>query len=404
MGFTVYQMDVKSVFVYGTIEEEVYVHQPLGFVDPAHPNKVYKVIKALYGLHQAPRAWYKTLSSILIENGFRRGDQQQPDGIFISQDKYVADILKKFDFWSIRTTTTLIESNKPLVKDEDDLVVTPKASHLNVVKRIFRSSLDRKSTGSDLSNIIRRRSISWLIARSRIHTDHNVADLLTKGFDVTRFNFLVGSGGNHRGQSSSDRSLSGNEDGLTLQSIKKLKKKAKPVITHHKAWMKSVALKTRLARKTSLKKKGVQKGYVSKQGRKSIKSSKGEPFVHKDSNFEDLDDFVDVDDTLDYIETEDDQDEGRTSSVVLEEKESADKEVSIEALVSTVKPNEGTNKRNEDHKILAEELQKEEREKFTIEQRAKFLHDTIAAQRKFLAQQRSEAIRNKPPIRNQLRN
>ncbi|GJU28934.1 hypothetical protein Tco_1172523 [Tanacetum coccineum] len=55
-------------------------------------------------------------------------------------------------------------------------------------------------------------------------------------------------------------------------------------------------------------------------------------------------------------------------------------------------------------KILAEELQKEEREKFTIEQRAKFLHDTIAAQRKFLAQQRSEAIRNKPPTRNQLRN
>ncbi|GJX66561.1 putative ribonuclease H-like domain-containing protein [Tanacetum coccineum] len=58
MGFTVYQMDVKSAFLYGTIEEEVYVHQPLGFVDPAHLNKVYKVIKALYGLHQAPRAWY----------------------------------------------------------------------------------------------------------------------------------------------------------------------------------------------------------------------------------------------------------------------------------------------------------------------------------------------------------
>ncbi|GJV11520.1 uncharacterized mitochondrial protein-like protein [Tanacetum coccineum] len=136
-----------------------------------------------------------------------------------------------------------------------------------------------------------------------------------------------GSGGNHRGQSSNDTSLSGNEDGLTLQSvydlcvslckqvtdqakeikllkaqIKKLKKKAKPVITHHKAWMKSVALKTRLARKTSLKKKGVQKGYVSKQGRKSVKSFKGEPSVHKDLNFEDLDDFVDVDDTLDYME------------------------------------------------------------------------------------------------------
>ncbi|GKD74621.1 putative ribonuclease H-like domain-containing protein, partial [Tanacetum coccineum] len=52
----VYQMDVKSAFLYGTIKEEVYVHQPLGFVDHAHPNKVYKVVKALYGLHQAPRA------------------------------------------------------------------------------------------------------------------------------------------------------------------------------------------------------------------------------------------------------------------------------------------------------------------------------------------------------------
>ncbi|GKB04868.1 putative ribonuclease H-like domain-containing protein [Tanacetum coccineum] len=118
MGFTVYQMDVKSTFLYGTIEEEVYVHQPPGFVDPAHPNKVYKVIKALYGLHQAPRAWYETLSTFLLENGFRRV-KQQPDAIFISQDKYVADIQKKFDFWSIRTATTPIKSNKPLVKDED---------------------------------------------------------------------------------------------------------------------------------------------------------------------------------------------------------------------------------------------------------------------------------------------
>ncbi|GJZ19420.1 putative ribonuclease H-like domain-containing protein [Tanacetum coccineum] len=57
MGFMVYQMDVKSVFLYGRIDEEVYVTQPKGFVDPQHPKKVYKVVKALYGLHQAPRAW-----------------------------------------------------------------------------------------------------------------------------------------------------------------------------------------------------------------------------------------------------------------------------------------------------------------------------------------------------------
>nr|GEV16663.1 uncharacterized mitochondrial protein AtMg00810-like [Tanacetum cinerariifolium] len=57
IGFMVYQMDVKSAFLYETIEEEVYVCQPLGFEDPDYPDKVYKVVKALYGLHQAPRAW-----------------------------------------------------------------------------------------------------------------------------------------------------------------------------------------------------------------------------------------------------------------------------------------------------------------------------------------------------------
>nr|GEX04616.1 putative ribonuclease H-like domain-containing protein [Tanacetum cinerariifolium] len=73
MGFMVYQMDVKSAFLYGTIEEEeVYVYQPPGFEDPDYPDKVYKVVKAFYGLHQAPRAWYKTLANYLLENGFQK--------------------------------------------------------------------------------------------------------------------------------------------------------------------------------------------------------------------------------------------------------------------------------------------------------------------------------------------
>nr|GEX23458.1 putative ribonuclease H-like domain-containing protein [Tanacetum cinerariifolium] len=77
MGFLVYQMDVKTAFLYGTIEEEVYVCQPPGFEDPEYPDKVYKVVKALYGLHQAPRAWYETLATYLLENKFQRGTIDQ---------------------------------------------------------------------------------------------------------------------------------------------------------------------------------------------------------------------------------------------------------------------------------------------------------------------------------------
>nr|GFB93474.1 copia protein [Tanacetum cinerariifolium] len=91
MGFLVYQMDVKSIFLYGTIKEEVYVCQPLGFEDPENPNKVYKVVKALYGLHQAPRAWYETLATYLLENGFQRG----------------------------KSANTPIDAKKPLLKESD---------------------------------------------------------------------------------------------------------------------------------------------------------------------------------------------------------------------------------------------------------------------------------------------
>nr|GEV09304.1 copia protein [Tanacetum cinerariifolium] len=72
MSFTVYQMDVKSVFLYGTIDEEVYVMQTPGFQDPEFPHRVYKVEKAMCRLHQAPRAWYGTLSKYLLDNGFQR--------------------------------------------------------------------------------------------------------------------------------------------------------------------------------------------------------------------------------------------------------------------------------------------------------------------------------------------
>ncbi|GKC76180.1 putative ribonuclease H-like domain-containing protein, partial [Tanacetum coccineum] len=351
-GFVVYQMDVKSAFLYGKIEEEVYVCQPPGFEDPDFPDRVYKVEKALYGLHQAPRAWYETLLTYLLDNRFQRGKidktlfikrdkgdillvqvyvddiifcstkkslctkfekimhkkfqmrsmgelifflglqvKQKEDGIFISQDKYVTEILMKSGFTDVKTASTPMETQKLLLKDEDGeevnvhlyismigsltyltssrpnimfvvcacarYQVNLKVSHLHAVKRIFRylkgqpklglwypkdspfdlvaytdsdyagASLDRKSTTGGCQ-FLGSRLISWqckkqtvianstmeaeyvaassccgqvlwiqnqlldygdcnekkLIQMVKIHTDKNVADLLTKAFDV----------------------------------------------------------------------------------------------------------------------------------------------------------------------------------------------------------------------------
>nr|GEZ56610.1 putative ribonuclease H-like domain-containing protein [Tanacetum cinerariifolium] len=148
MGFTVYQMDVKSAFLYGTIDKEVYVMQPPGFQDPKFPIKVYKVEKAMYGLHQAPRAWQrgdfilvqiyvddiifgssnpqlrrefealmheKFQMSAMGELNFFLGLQviQMKDGIFLSQDKYVGDILKKFRYSDVRSANTPMDKENP---------------------------------------------------------------------------------------------------------------------------------------------------------------------------------------------------------------------------------------------------------------------------------------------------
>ncbi|GJR71271.1 putative ribonuclease H-like domain-containing protein [Tanacetum coccineum] len=98
--FVVYQMDVKSAFLYGKIKEEVNVYQPPGFEDPDFPDRVYKVEKALYDLHQAPRAWYETLSTYLLDNGFQRGKIDKT--LFIRRDKEFENIMhKKFQMSSM---------------------------------------------------------------------------------------------------------------------------------------------------------------------------------------------------------------------------------------------------------------------------------------------------------------
>nr|GEV87588.1 hypothetical protein [Tanacetum cinerariifolium] len=251
LGFIFYQMNVKSAFLYGTIDEEVYVSQPPGFVDPKFPNKVYKVVKALYGLHQAPRAWYATLSTFLEKSRYRRGGTDKT--LFIKQDKkdimlvkvYVDDIIfgstkkswcDKFGELmknSVKTASTPIETQKPLVKDEEAANVDVylyrsmirslmylTASRPGIMFTVFACS--RKSTIRGCQ-FLGRRLILWqckkqtivatstikaeyvatahccgqvlwiqkdayekkLIQVLKIHTDDNVADLLTKAFDVS---------------------------------------------------------------------------------------------------------------------------------------------------------------------------------------------------------------------------
>ncbi|KAD7477744.1 hypothetical protein E3N88_00880 [Mikania micrantha] len=174
----VFQMDVKSAFLYGKIKEEVYVCQPPGFEDNKHPDWVYKLDKALYGLKQAPRAWYDTLSTFLLKNNFTRGSidktllikkvgqhkllvqiyvddiifassdpklcadftelmtknfemsamgellfflglqiKQSPDGIFIHQSKYTKELLKKFDLQNCKQCSNPMSSTTQLDAD-----------------------------------------------------------------------------------------------------------------------------------------------------------------------------------------------------------------------------------------------------------------------------------------------
>nr|XP_011459700.1 PREDICTED: uncharacterized protein LOC105350050 [Fragaria vesca subsp. vesca] len=99
LRFKLYQMDVKTAFLNGLLEEEVFVEQPKGFQDPHHPNHVYKLKKALYGLKQAPRAWYDRLSTYLVGKGYARGKVDKT--LFVRTEKehfmvaqvYVDDIV-----------------------------------------------------------------------------------------------------------------------------------------------------------------------------------------------------------------------------------------------------------------------------------------------------------------------
>ncbi|WVZ84389.1 hypothetical protein U9M48_031427 [Paspalum notatum var. saurae] len=133
-GFKLQQMDVKSAFRNGFIEEEVYVRQPPGFESARFPDRVYKLRKALYGLKQAPRACFAEQMStefemsLMGELQFFLGLQikQGPEGTFVHQAKYTRDILKKFEMGDSKSMTTPMSTNTALDADEDGEAVDQK--------------------------------------------------------------------------------------------------------------------------------------------------------------------------------------------------------------------------------------------------------------------------------------
>nr|GEU94811.1 copia protein [Tanacetum cinerariifolium] len=162
MGFMVYQMDVKSAFLYGEIAEEAYVTQPKGFEDPHNSKHVYRVVKALYGLHQAPRAWYARLSTFLLKHHYRRGTINKT--LFLKKDSrhiilgqvYMDDII----FGS--TNQAWYDEFEVLMKGEFEIIAMDSPFQLEAYNDsdYAGSHGDRKSTTGGFAVV---RSISYSI-------------------------------------------------------------------------------------------------------------------------------------------------------------------------------------------------------------------------------------------------
>ncbi|GJY32839.1 retrovirus-related pol polyprotein from transposon TNT 1-94 [Tanacetum coccineum] len=241
MNFIVYQMGVKSAFLNGKLKEEVYVKQPSGFESNEFPNHVCKLDKALYGLKQAPRGWYETLSTFLTEHKFIRGKidntlfvyktqtdvilvkiyvddiifrstntnlckqfaklmtqiyemsmmgvityflgfqiKQYEKGISINQEKYVKDLLKKYDINGSSVKTSMVPPNnlRPDLSgkaiNETRYQANPKESHLIIVKRVFRDHIPK-----------------GYIELHFIPTQYQLVDIFTKPLDEPTFKRLI---------------------------------------------------------------------------------------------------------------------------------------------------------------------------------------------------------------------
>ncbi|GJS59943.1 retrovirus-related pol polyprotein from transposon TNT 1-94, partial [Tanacetum coccineum] len=182
------KMDVKSAFLNGKISEEVCVEQPPGFESNEFPNHVCRLNKALYGLKQAPRAWYETLSKFLTQHKFVRGFQIKQDskGIFICQEKYVKDLLKKYDLADSASVKCLMLPPNNLGLDESGVSSIQKDQAL-VSKHTQTQTMPDvtliEKVPLELDAVLKssRLKVSWLTMMFSMTRYHFIRDHILKG-------------------------------------------------------------------------------------------------------------------------------------------------------------------------------------------------------------------------------
>nr|GEY16437.1 putative ribonuclease H-like domain-containing protein [Tanacetum cinerariifolium] len=178
MRFMVYQMDVNSAFLYGTIEKEVYVCQPLGFEDPDHPDKVYKVVKELYSLHQAPRACTDQTVSDKDKSNLLMADNL-PKIVWYST--HHVTLMKS---WRVQKQTALgKDKSNPLMADNLPKIVWYSTHHVTLMKSWLvqkQMALGQTTTGKEISNPFMAGSLPKTIMTTFIHVN-----------DVTRLQALL---------------------------------------------------------------------------------------------------------------------------------------------------------------------------------------------------------------------